>query len=118
MRYKLISDEPGTDAPVLTIENDHCQSLSVKIQGGTLYADAETAEVGGYAAVYLRFVPDNCEEGVDIARLKEIPGTNDIELSVWEEPDMEDPTSSIRFDAGQIAEQINGEDDTESTAPT
>ena len=113
MEYTLQTHDPNASypTPTLHIDTKGTQTISIKNHAGTFHADIETRDETMHTAIYLRFTPEGMNESIDIACIRDIDNSKDIEVLLWGDVFDEDPSEEIRLYREDIDEALHYENE-------
>ena len=108
MEYTLLSHDPKAKfpTPALSIDGNGCQTLSIKSHAGTFHADVETRDETMHTAIYLRFTPEGMTESIDIACIRDIDNSKNVQVLLWGDVSTEDPSEDITLFREDIEEAL------------
>ena len=89
----------------MTINGNNC-TIALHCPCGTFHADLETTEETPHNAIYLRFTPANKTESVDVACIRDIDNSNDVDVKLWGDVFTEDPTIEVRLLESDLNEAL------------
>lgn len=108
MEYTLTSHDPDAKfpTPALHIDKNGGHTLSIKSHAGTFHADVETRDDTMHTAIYLRFTPEGMDESIDIACIRDIDNSKDVQLLLWSDVSSEDPSEDITIFRDDIEQAL------------
>lgn len=80
------------------------EHLELRINAGLICADVETNTKA--SSIYLSFCPNGYKQTVDVAAIRDIPGTEGIQLLLFGDLSREDKTAEVILTRDEICAQM------------